>query len=235
MTGVQQAGALAYALLALTTRAQRIDRLKCGRGDRAEQLQQMRAAFGASQQLARLLRPAAFDRQPFQGLEVRRDVAAHVVRAPYRAGFHVDHVELIVDSEPQPHFVQRLSGRRRPAIEVLQIVALGVDQVAFDIPKTVVAAVADTFDPAVVHELAWSRCGQSGIQREVPVRRRSSRLSSTASFSAAESSSQPAISSRVRMQPRHSPLNGFIWQTFTQGEGTSLNAVFTRRPYRVSR
>src|SRR3954469_4747158 len=79
MAGIKQPGALASTLRALVPRTQRINGLKCRRGKRPKQLQQVGTAFGATEQFARLLRPPTLDLQPLEYLEVRRDVSAHVI------------------------------------------------------------------------------------------------------------------------------------------------------------
>ena len=56
----------------IALRAHRIDGLKCGGGERAEQLDQMCAALHAAQQFARPLRPACLDALADQSLVSRR-------------------------------------------------------------------------------------------------------------------------------------------------------------------
>src|SRR5207344_2892433 len=74
VTGVDQPGARGERLGVITFGTRWVHGLKGGCRHRSEQLHQVGAAFGATQQLARLLRPSALDGETFQRLEVVGDV-----------------------------------------------------------------------------------------------------------------------------------------------------------------
>ncbi len=116
-----------------------MDCLKGGCRDRPKQFHQMRASLCAAEQFSGLLGPAALYRQSFETLEIRCDVAANGVGAPHASRFDVDDIEIDVHREPEPHFMNWLTGPDVTTIHVMEIDTLDIDECAFNIVQTIVA------------------------------------------------------------------------------------------------
>jgi hypothetical protein len=145
----------------------RIARLACaagclirGRAEWAEQLDEVSAAFDTAKACSDLTAPARSDFYTRQFFEVRRDIAAHRIRARFGMRFSVVNQQIEIDRDAQPHVVNRFSGLTiGAAIASRMRVCLGVDELRFDIPQAVFALVAFALDGASVYELARSGMG----------------------------------------------------------------------------
>src|SRR5262249_34664224 len=102
---------LARERLALAARLPRpARRLECGRSERAQQLDHVRAALDAADGLGDALAPPRADGDADQALEIRRDVAADGIGAFVRLRLDVVDLHVEVYGHAQPHVVDRLAG-----------------------------------------------------------------------------------------------------------------------------
>ena len=131
--------------------ARAASRLKRRGGERPQQLNQMRAAFGAAKPETNFTPPAGADFHTGQLLEIHRDVAAGRIRAFLCFGLSFMYQQIEIDGEAYPHVMHGLARLTyRVALVPLMYIRFGVYQMRFDIPQAVFALVADAFDGAGV-------------------------------------------------------------------------------------
>jgi hypothetical protein len=130
------------------------DRLVGGGRERPQEIDEMRAALGAAEELAHLLVESGIDPQAAKALEVGRDGGADGIRA--RLGHRLDGVDHqpVVDGEPHPHVMHRLARRERAAEVIAEGIGLGVGEMTFDVPEPILAAETAALDGAGVDGLA---------------------------------------------------------------------------------
>jgi hypothetical protein len=95
----------------------------------------MRTAVHAAQALRDAAPKAATDLQTDQALKIRQDVWANRIRCVIGVSFHCMDVQLIINGQPHPHFVNRRSGFNRAAFAIFEGISLGVCEVAFNSRK----------------------------------------------------------------------------------------------------
>ena len=161
MAGVQQARWLVvdgWAFLIIRA-PEREYRLKGGRCDGPEHFDNMCASLDAAQALFDSTPPSGADRYANEAFEVRRYILANPERTKLGHGLNIMNVQIAIDREPDPHFMNRLSRRHASALAVVEDVGLNIRQVTFYIPKPVRSSVPGTVNLSSVDVFAlrWSR------------------------------------------------------------------------------
>ena len=139
--------------------------LEGGGAERAEQLDQMRAAFDAAERSSVFLRQPGPIVTPLSALKLGV-MSPHGEYGPSSVIASASWIFMsrsIVSA--QPHIVHRLARLAlAPAVMARGgAVGLGVDEMRLDVPQAVFTLVAVAFDGAVVHELARGGVGDSGM------------------------------------------------------------------------